>query len=287
MKNLITYGLLILLVGVILSACSTAPTPSASDIALQQTQQALYVCGTAVALDMPNPCQPTPTSTPIPPTFTPTPPPTPTATLVTGWVHYPESGGATVMPYGFEPNCGGAVGCPGSSYTYFINGVPQNGVPGGTTGTPGYWPWFLVGVPIALVIFGMLYLSAWGNTAPQRAIAKVTLLMGEAFASTLGSSGQPQLASPQAMTGMMQEPGIPVEFLATLLGQFMQSHEVPSEFKPEIGNQLKLYTKGQLVPLVTIQAMLLAFDNAHGSDVAKRVSKYIAHSIKRNERESR
>ena len=187
------------------------------------------------------------------------------------------------MPLGFEPNCEGAVGCPGSSYTYFINGVPQNGVPGATTGTPGYWPWALVGTPIAIVIIAILIITAWGNTAPQRAIAKVTVLMGEALAGSMLSNpqqaNQAMLASPNA--------GIPVEVLAQALVGFMNRHEVPPEFKPEIGKQLSTFKKGQVVPLEMVQTMLLQFDTTHGSNVAKSFGKFLAHSVKRNEKESR
>lgn len=115
MKFLIKYGWIILLVGVI-SACGTSTPMSPVEVQMTSMAAQAQACATLQAIGTPYPCNP-PTAT-LQPTSTPTPMPSPTATLINGWVHYPESGGATPMPLGFEPNCEGAVGCPGSSYTY-------------------------------------------------------------------------------------------------------------------------------------------------------------------------
>lgn len=281
MKFLIRYGWIILLLGV--TACGTATPMSPVEVQMTSMAAQAQACATLQAIGTPYPCNPpTATSTPQP---TPTMPPTPTATPFTGWMYYPESGGATPMPYGFEPlSCDNkVVGCPGQSYRYFVNGVPQGPDANTYKGTPSYWPWALVGTPIAIVIIAILIITAWGNTAPQRAIAKVTVLMGEALAGSMLSNpqqaNQAMLASPNA--------GIPVEVLAQALVGFMNRHEVPPEFKPEIGKQLSTFKKGQVVPLEMVQTMLLQFDTMHGSNVAKSFGKFLAHSVKRNEKESR
>jgi len=268
-KFLIKYGWIILLAGVIVSACGTTPTP-VGPIEVQMTSMAAQVqaCATLQSLGTPYPCNPpTATSTPIPPTSTPTPPP------FTGWMYYREGGGATQMPYGFEPlACDNKlVGCPGQSYRYFVNGVPQGPDANTYKGTPSYWPYILVGVPVGVAVLVLLFFSAYGMAAPQRAIAKATLLMAQAYASTLG-----QVQGNPALPSSVDNAALPVEFLARLLGDFMKGYEVPHDFKRVIGSQLRQYRKGDLVPLVTFQQMLRSFDKEHSANVAQPFGDYLA-----------
>lgn len=261
--------LFILVAGMIVASCGTTPTP-ASDVEVQMTSMAAQVqaCATLQSLGTPYPCNPpTSTPTPIPPTST------PTATPFTGWMQYVESGGATPMPPGYEPNCDGVVGCPRYSYTYFVNGVPQNGVPGATTGTPGYWPYVLVGVPVGIGILALLFFSAYGMAAPQRAIAKATLMMAAAYAKTMEQVQTPALSSGAPDAGNM---GIPIEFLGKCLMSFSREHEVPADFKQHVVSQLRTYRRGDLVPLVTIQQLLLGYDREHNTELARPFGEYIS-----------
>lgn len=274
MKNLIKNGL-ILLVGVILSACGTTPTPI-GPVEAQMTSMAAQVqaCATLQSLGTPYPCNPpTQTPTPVPPTFT------PTATPFTGWMYYQEGGGATPMPYGFEPSAcdNKVVGCPGQSYRYFSNGVPQGPDANTYKGTPGYWPYVIVGVPVGIAVLALLFFSAYGMAAPQRAIAKATLLMAQAYASSLG-----QIQGNPALPANVEKEALPIESVAKLLGEFMKVYDVPHDFRRIIGGQLKQYRRGDVVPLVALYSMLRSFDKEYSSNVAQPFGQFLiehAHEL--------
>lgn len=264
---------LILLLGVIMTACGT-PTPM-GPVEQQMTAMAAQVqaCATLQSLGTPYPCNPpTSTPTPIPPT------PTPTATPFTGWMYYPESGGATPMPPGFEPAAcdNKVIGCPGQSYRYFIDGVPQGPDANTYKGTPAYWPYVLVGVPVLIVVLGLLFFSAYGMAAPQRAIAKATLMMAAAYAKTMEQmQNAPALGSGTGAPDA-NNMGIPIEFLGKCLLAFAQEHDVPRDFKHSMIAQLRSYRRGDLVPLVTIQQLLLGYDKEHETKLARPFGEYIS-----------
>ncbi len=231
-----------------------------------------------------------PTRTPtLEPTETPTQSPTPsvtpspTATPFTGWKQFTEDGVfVRDMPLGWNPVCGGVLGCPGKLYIQYVNGASVSGK-SGQSGTPGYWPWLLFGTIGGLILAILLYVAFWGISAPQRAIAKVTVQIGQAYAAMLMKQGQAQQTLPAPGTS----DGIPVETLAKWLVKYMQAHQVPSEFRPEIGNQLRQYTKGQLIPISVILAMLQGFDRRHNTDVSPGFGRFVAEEVHSGDRNQR
>lgn len=266
MRKLIALFGLLVLFSVVVAACGTAPTPSPAEVALQQTQQALVVCATAVSLGMQNPCvSPTPM-----PTSTPTPLPTPTATPVTGWKQFTDDGKYIKdMPAGFVPDCGGVVGCPGYMYIQYVNGFPVGNPP---TGTPSYWPYLLVGTPVLIVVLALLFFSAYGMAAPQRAIAKATLLMAEAYAKSMNQIQ----SAPQLGTSGVPNQGIPEEFIRGCLEGFSEQQNVPRDFRHTVLGQLREYRRGDFIPLTTIQQVLLGYDKEHETQLARPFGEYIS-----------
>ena len=266
----ILFALLVLL-GLIVSACGTA-TPSPGDVAVQQTVQAVQVCGTAVALNMANPCAPTSTPTPIP---TATPIPSPTPMPFNGWKQFTEQGEwVRDMPPGFVPSCEGAgevMGCPGWMYIEYINGVPVNG---SMTGTPGYWPYVLFGVPLIVLVFVFLYYYAYQSTAQDRAAAKVMLAMGAAFTGQQLKSLQAPKAEGENTSLARRVPrervrdqALTRKQLAEYLDAYAQEHPVPEAFVKEVSGELNQLPETQLIPILAIQRLLKRCDSHHGTGI--------------------
>lgn len=254
MKSLIRYGPLVLLFTFMLAACGTQPTPSAGDIAVQQTVQAAQVCGTAVALNMANPCAPTATSTP-PPTPTTIPSPTATPFNLTGWTRVTELG-ETPMPQGFEPDCTGLVGCPDKMYRQYVNGVPVPSEQGGVAATPGYWPYALliivalvVGVPI--VVYGI-----WQSTAMSREMAKTVRVMRNL--QIANSSHRRALADPDAPQS------VTIRDLGLWIKGFLAKYPNPALYAyTERALQQARAQNLQTVPMETAIRLIKQFDETH------------------------
>lgn len=264
------WGPFVLLV-FLLAACAT-PTPI-GPVEAQMTSMAAQVqaCATLQSLGTPYPCNP-PTATPTPPP-TATPPPTPTEIPFTGWMHYPEGGGPEKMPYGWEPDCGGVVGCPGNAYRYFINGVPQGPDPDTYKGTPGYWPWVLGGIPAFIAICVLMYVSAYGMAAPQRAAAKVMLLMGQAYADA-ARAGSAMLPPPQ------DPEKIQARRLIFMLEKFNQANPVPWEYLVCLGQMLgSRFKQNDRIPLVVALQMLKACDRKYGVNITQSFGEFLTEQL--------
>jgi len=257
-------GPLILLLLFLLTACGTATTPSPVDIQLTQMISQVQACATLEALGTPYPCNPpTATSTPIPPTYTPTATP-----FQNGWMHYPEGGGATPMPPGFQPSCDGLVGCPGNSYTYFKDGVPQNGVPGGTAGTPGYWPWLPLAIFAGLAVLGAFYFAAYGMAAPARARAKVMLMMADVQKQLMMSASQ-QKALPIATNG-----AVTAFQLARSLRLYAEEGPAEAAFQVGMLPYFKGMNRHDSIPLDTVASWLLDYDTQHRTSFHVKFPEY-------------
>lgn len=268
MKFLIKYRLLLLLVGVLLSACGGAPGRVLSDqeineistvSAMTKQSVAVQACATLFALGTPYPCNnpPPSTPTPIPPTSTPTPTP------FTGWMHYQEGGGATPMPYGFEPSAcdNQVVGCPGQSYRYFINGVPQGPDENTYKGTPSYWPWILVGIPVALAFFLIIGIGVYGATAPQRALARSIEMTAKVQAKMLEMSGlkQPALQAPK---------DVRADDLWVYFQRFIRENHPDPRFETAMRHHMRAYhRKDDLIPLDTMAGWVHDFDKTNNTNV--------------------
>lgn len=269
MKFLIKYGWIILLLGVMITACGTATPVGPIEVQMTSMAAQAQACATLQAIGTPYPCNPpTATSTPQP---TSTPTKAPTATPYTGWVHYPEGGGATQMPPGFEPDCQGVVGCPWNSYTYFQDGVPQNGVPGGTQGSSGSGLRLLIKIGILAVVlfFVVVGVSAWGATAPQRALAETIRQQAKVVtAGFLPVSNMPHLSLPAPTAVKARQ-------LAAHLDGFIKYSNAPDEFKVMLGKRLQQrWVVDEPIPMSVLAGWLTTYDRRYGSDMAKQYQVY-------------
>lgn len=268
MKFLIKYGWIILLVGVTISACGTATPMSPVEVQMTSMAAQAQACATLQAIGTPYPCNP-PTAT-LQPTSTPTPLPTPTATPYSGWKQFTEDGQfVRDMPSGFEPPCDGVVGCPGKLYIQYVNGVPVSGDQGGTTGTPSYWPWLLVGIPVALVFFLIIGIGVHGATAPQRALARSIELIGKAQAKLLEMSGmQPSLPAPK---------DVKAHVVWSYIQRFIKAYNPDPQFEPVMRQHLSAYRRDDLVSLGEFAGWVHQFDADHETNV---VEAYLAFAEK-------
>lgn len=254
MKFLIRYGWIILLLGV--TACGTATPMSPVEVQMTSMAAQAQACATLQAIGTPYPCNPpTATSTPQP---TPTLPPTPTATPFSGWKQFTEDGQYVGdMPAGFEPPCEGVVGCPGKLYIQYVNGVPVSGDQGGTTGTPGYWPWLLVGIPVALVFFLIIGIGVYGATAPQRALAESIKMTAKVQAKLLEMSGlkQPALQAPK---------DVRAGDLWVYFQRFIQECHPDRRFESAMRHNMRAYRNNDdLIPLEKMAGWVYEFDQTH------------------------
>lgn len=265
MKFLIKYGWIILLVGVILTACGT-PTPM-SPVEVQMTSMAAQVqaCATLQAIGTPYPCNP-PTSTPTPPP-TPTLPPTPTKIPFTGWVLYPNDGKGErqEMPPGFIPPCQDTtveiVGCPGEMYIYEINGVPQPPEQGGFQATPGYWSWLPFVILGGIGFFVIIGIAMYGATAPQRALAESIKATSKVQAKLLEMSGlsQPALQAPKQVRA---------GDLWVYFQRFIQECHPDQRFETAMRHHMRAYhRKEALISLETLAGWVHDFDQANETQV--------------------
>lgn len=267
MKSFMTRDGPILLLLLMLSACGTATTPSPSDVAFAQTQQALAVCGTAVALNMPNPCAPTSTPTPIP---TATPMPSPTPIPFTGIKQFTEQGEwVRDMPLGFVPQCEGLVGCPGWMYIEYVNGVPVNGVP---KGTPGYWPFILFGVPLALIAAGLLGFGIWNATASSREMARGIRAMMNVQIAELGNN-QRALPAPDPQMVSTRE------FVGWITG-FLREHP-NQQLATYLRDALQPVSNRKMLPMAGAIELIRRFDETNGSNVVLLFTQYL-HKVERS-----
>ncbi|MCL4200219.1 hypothetical protein KJZ67_02660 [Patescibacteria group bacterium] len=263
MKFLIRYGWIILLLGV--TACGTATPMSPVEVQMTSMAAQAQACATLQAIGTPYPCNPpTATSTPQP---TPTMVPSPTATPYSGWKQFTEDGQFVAdMPPGFEPPCEGVVGCPGKLYIQYVNGVPVSGDQGGTTGTPGYWPWLLVGIPVALAFFLIIGIGVYGATAPQRALAKSIELVGKAQAKLLEMSGmQPSLPAPK---------DVKAHVVWSYIQRFIKAYNPDPQFEPFMRQRLSAFRRDDLVPLGDFAAWVHQFDADHETNVVEAYSAF-------------
>lgn len=259
MKILIKYGWIILLMGVI-SACGTATPMSPVEVQMTSMAAQAQACATLQAIGTPYPCNPpTATSTPQP---TPTMVPSPTATPYSGWKQFTEDGQFVAdMPPGFEPPCEGVVGCPGKLYIQYVNGVPVSGDQGGTTGTPGYWPWLLVGIPVALAFFLIIGIGVYGATAPQRALARSIEMTAKVQAKLLELSGlkQPALQAPK---------DVRAGDLWVYFQRFIQECHPDQRFETAMRHHMRAYhRKDDLIPLETMAGWVHEFDKTNETNV--------------------
>lgn len=270
------WGPFVLLVSLILLLAACAPaTQSPGDLAIQRTMQAVQVCGTAVALNMPNPCAPTPTPSPLP---TATQPPTPTAIPFTGWRQYTEDGEyVRDMPSGWEPSCdSGAtkiVGCPGKTYIKYVNGMPVPPDQGGLAGTPGYWPYVLIGVPAAIALLVLLFYTAFQNTAPFRAAAEATRQMAKSFGQTSDSQ---QAALPEH-AGVLPY----VELKKLITGFLATRRDHVAQFRPIATQFLGGYRDSDEVPFTVGLAVFHEYDRRHKAGLAKQFGDFLVQHHKR------